>query len=132
MIPHRILAALADAACIVVFVLAGHQSHDVTGGAGWFLTVAWPFAAGWLVVAAVTRLYTCPDKAWIRLVATWIAGTTVALLLRGLVTGRPVPVAFVVVALAFLGATTAGWRMVPMLVSRWRGRGGQARRVAGN
>ena len=116
----RLVPVLADAACIAVFVLAGRGSHDLTGGAGWFLIVVWPFAVGWFVVSLLARLYSGRGDAWTRLAATWIGGTAVALLLRVLVAGRTAPVVFAIVAFTFLGATTFGWRFVVMLVSRWR------------
>ena len=114
-------AAVVDAACIAVFVAAGRQSHDLSGGATWFVTVAWPFAAGWFAIALLARLYVSPGHAWLRLAVTWLGGVTVALVLRVVVTGRSAPPAFVVVAFIFLGATTAGWRLVMSLVSRRRG-----------
>ena len=109
---------IADAVCIAVFVLAGRQSHDITAGVAWFFVVAWPFAIGWFALALATHLYTSGDTGWTRLATTWVVGVAAALVLRAFVTHRDVPIAFVVVAFAFLGATTAGWRLVVHLVAR--------------
>lgn len=118
MLQRRALPPIADALCIVAFVLAGRQSHDLDGGAAWLLTVLWPFAAGWFAASLLTGLYGGHGDSWRRLGVTWIAGTAVALVLRVLVTGRTAPPVFIMVALTFLGATTFGWRFVVLLGSR--------------
>lgn len=118
----RAAAPLLDALCLIVFVAAGRQSHDLQGGAPWFLVVVWPLLAGWFLVALVVRLYTRGDRAWLRLAATVAAGVAVALLLRATVTHRDTPVAFVVVAYVFITALTVGWRLVGKGVQAARGR----------
>ena len=123
------IAPLLDALCLVVFVAAGRQSHDVHGGAPWFLVVVWPLLAGWFVAALVAQLYSRRDRVWLRLAATVVAGVAVALLLRATVTHRDTPVAFVVVAYLFITALTVGWRLVVIGVQAARARGGS---VAGS
>lgn len=107
-----VVPPVIDALCLLVFVAAGRQSHDLQGGASWFFVVAWPLLAGWFVTALVARLYVRGDRTWLRLAATVIAGVAIALLLRATVTHRDTPVAFVVVAYLFITALTAGWRLV--------------------
>lgn len=123
------VAPLLDALCLVVFVAAGRQSHDVQGGAPWFLVVVWPLLAGWFVTALAAQLYSRSDRAWLRLAATVVAGVALALLLRATVTHRDAPVAFVVVAYLFITALTVGWRLVGIGVQAARSRGGS---VAGS
>lgn len=101
-----------DALCLMVFVAAGRQSHDLQGGASWFFIVVWPLLAGWFVTALATRLYVRAERRWLRLAATVIVGVAIALLLRATATHRDTPVAFVVVAYAFITVLTAGWRLV--------------------
>lgn len=113
-------AAAADAACLVAFVLIGRTSHDLHGGAGWFVAVLWPFAVGWVAAALVTRLYTARAHPWWRAVATVLLGVTVALVLRASLTTRATPVIFGVVAVSFLALTTLGWRLVVAVLSRRR------------
>lgn len=101
-----------DALCLIVFVAAGRQSHDLQGGASWFFVVVWPLLVGWFLTALLTRLYVRGDHTWLRLAATVVIGVAIALLLRAAITHRDTPVAFVVVAYLFITALTAGWRLV--------------------
>lgn len=123
------VAPLLDALCLIAFVAAGRQSHDVQGGVPWFLVVVWPLLAGWFVTALVTQLYVRADRAWLRMAATVLVGVAIALLLRATVTHRDTPVAFVVVAYLFITALTVGWRLIVIGVQAMRSRAGS---VAGN
>lgn len=111
-------ALLLDLACICLFVLLGRESHGLDEGPGWFLMVAWPFAAGWLVAAFALRLYSVRPGGLRRLAATVVVGVAIALVVRVLATQRSTPAAFIVVAYAFIGLTTVGWRIVPPAVAR--------------
>lgn len=123
------VAPLLDALCLIVFVAAGRESHDLQDGAPWFLVVVWPLLAGWFVTALAAQLYVRRDRAWLGLGATVVVGVAIALLLRATVTHRDIPVAFVVVAYLFITALTVGWRLVVIAVQAARRRGGS---VAGN
>lgn len=107
-----VVPPVTDALCLIVFVAAGRQSHDLQGGASWFFVVLWPLLVGWFVTALAARLYVRSDHQWLRLAATVVAGVAIALLLRATVTHRDTPVAFVVVAYLFIAALTVGWRLV--------------------
>jgi len=110
--PRTVLpVAAADAACLAVFVLLGRASHDLSSGITWYLTVLWPFLLGWFAAAAANRLYASWPNRPLPLAATWVAGTALALLLRALITQRATPVAFIVVAYAFIGLAVFGWRL---------------------
>jgi Protein of unknown function (DUF3054) len=110
--PKTVLpVAVADAACLAVFVLLGRESHDLSSGIVWYLTVLWPFLLGWFAAAAAVRLYTSGPNRWMALAATWVAGTAIALVLRSLITGRRSPLAFIIVAYAFIALTVFGWRL---------------------
>jgi hypothetical protein len=104
-------AAVADALCLAVFVALGRESHDIDSGISWYLTVLWPFLIGWFVAAAALRLYATWPNRWVLLASTWAGGIAIAMVLRALVTGRATPVAFVIVAYAFIGLLTFGWRL---------------------
>jgi Protein of unknown function (DUF3054) len=101
----------ADAACLAVFVLLGRQSHDLNSGFTWYLTVLWPFLLGWFAAAAALRLYATWPNRPLALAATWIAGTAIALLMREWITQRATPLAFIIVAYAFIALTVFGWRL---------------------
>jgi hypothetical protein len=110
--PRTVLpVGAADAACLAVFVLLGRESHDLSSGIAWYLTVLWPFLLGWFAAAAAVRLYTSWPNRWTVLAATWVAGTAIALVLRSLITGRASPLAFIIVAYGFIGLTVFGWRL---------------------
>jgi hypothetical protein len=101
-----------DAVCLVLFVVVGRGSHDVTEGASWFWRVLWPLGLGWFVVALAVRLYTGRRHAWLRLLATWLAGVAVALAARIVFLDRDFVGVFALVLYAFVGVTTFGWRVV--------------------
>lgn len=109
---HRVprVAPAADALCLCAFVLLGRESHGIDTGAVWFLTVAWPFLAGWFPVALLSGVYTGQTQRWARLSATVVAATALTMVLRVLFTHRDAPPAFVIVAAIFIAVTTAGWR----------------------
>ena len=110
--PRTVLpVAAGDAACLAIFVLLGRESHDLSSGITWYLTVLWPFLLGWFAAAAAVRLYTSWPNRWLAVAATWVAGTAIALVLRSLITGRATPLAFIIVAYAFIGLTVFGWRL---------------------
>jgi hypothetical protein len=104
-------AAAVDAVCLAVFVALGRESHDIDSGISWYLTVLWPFLLGWFAAAAVLRLYVVWPNRWVLLASTWIGGVAIAMVLRAVVTGRATPVAFVIVAYAFIGLVVFGWRL---------------------
>jgi Protein of unknown function (DUF3054) len=121
--PRTVLpVAAADAACLALFVVLGRESHDLSSGITWYLTVLWPFLLGWFVAAAALRLYASMPNRWTALAATWVAGIAMALMLRSLITGRATPIAFVIVAYGFVGLTVFGWRLAVRGVKLLRNR----------
>ena len=121
---HRrtVLPAAVDALCLAVFVVLGRESHDLAGGIAWYLTVLWPFLAGWFVAALALRTYAAWPQRWTLLAATWAGGIVIALVLRAVVTQRTTPVAFIIVAYAFIGLATFGWRLAVRALTLLRGR----------
>jgi len=121
---HRrtLLPAAVDALLLAVFVALGRESHDISSGIGWYLTVLWPFLVGWFVAALAVRVYTSWPERWTLLGATWIGGIAMALVLRAVITQRSTPVAFVIVAYAFIGLATFGWRLAVRGLIVLRGR----------
>jgi DUF3054 family protein len=109
---RTLLPAAIDALCLAVFVVLGRESHDINSGIAWYLTVLWPFLLGWFVAALAVRLYATWPERWTLLAATWVGGIAIALVLRAVVTQRTTPVAFIIVAYAFIGLATFGWRLV--------------------
>jgi FtsH-binding integral membrane protein len=118
----RAIAALADVLCLGLFVALGRESHDINSGIAWYLTVLWPFLVGWFAVALTLRLYASASNRWLMLAYTWAGGIAIALVLRAVITHRDTPLAFIIVAYAFLGFATFGWRLAALGVARLRGR----------
>jgi hypothetical protein len=119
---QRLLPAVVDAFCLAVFVVLGRESHDISSGITWYLTVLWPFLLGWFVAAIAVRVYTAWPERWTLLAATWVGGVAVALVLRAVITQRDTPVAFIIVAYVFIGLVTFGWRLAVRGLVLLRGR----------
>lgn len=117
-----VFAVIADLGCLAVFVAAGRQSHDIGGGAGWYLGVLWPLVVGWFGVALLDQLYARRTSWALRYGLTLVVGVGAGLLLRAVVTHRSTPVAFVLVSYAFIAALTLGWRLVALGVQRLQAR----------
>lgn len=100
--------AVLDLVCVAAFVLIGRRSHDEASGVEGFLRVAWPFAAG-LGVAAAVAAGACRGR-WSAGVVTWIGTVGVGMALRIGVQDRPFKVGFVIVTTLFLALTMLGWR----------------------
>ena len=104
----------------MLFVALGRDTHHIGSGVSWFLTVLWPIAAGWLVGALVTRLYTRPERWWFRLAGTLVVAVLIGGVLRWGFTNRDAFSVFTVVELGFLALVTFGWRLVALVVTHRR------------
>lgn len=104
-------AAALDAAAILLFATIGQLSHHGHLSATGYAESALPFLAGWLLVGIAVRG---------RFLPMWLAGTTLGIAIRMVALShyRASEAAFWLVALAFLGATTGGWRLVLNLLAR--------------
>jgi Protein of unknown function (DUF3054) len=120
---YRRVAPLLDAACMVLFVAIGRDQHSLEStGVTWYLTVLWPLAAGWIIGALATRLYTSADRTWVRLLGTIAVGVLIDAVLRAAFTDRPWFSVFSIVAFCFLSLVTFGWRLIWTGVARLKGR----------
>ncbi|HEY3724132.1 MAG TPA: DUF3054 domain-containing protein [Acidimicrobiia bacterium] len=120
-LPFRRVAPVLDAVCLVVFVAIGREQHDLDStGVGWFLTVLWPLAVGWIVGALVTRVYVRSDWWWLRLVGTVAVAALLDALLRGTFTDRGYLSVFTIVLFLFNCLTTFAWRAVWLGAARVR------------
>jgi hypothetical protein len=118
-----VIAAVLDALCLVIFVVAGRQSHGLDNSASWFFAVLWPIVVAWFAVALLVSLYTATSHARPRLAATVLLGVGLGLIVRIAVTHRDTPGAFVLVAYGFITLTTVGWRLVAAALPRVLARG---------
>ena len=117
--PSVIGPFVADLLCIVVFVALGKENHGVHRGVGWFFNVWWPLAAGLMVGALITRLYTRADRWPLRLVATVAIMVIIGGPLRT-ITGRVVYSVFTLVAFGMLNLLTFAWRLLRIAFRQMR------------
>ena len=108
------LAVVLDCCCVLLFVIIGRASHAKGESLGSIATTAWPFlaglAAGWLAARAWRR----PFRLWPAGAGAWLGAVTLGMVLR-VVSGQGTAVAFIGVALAFLGLFLLGWRVAARL-----------------
>jgi hypothetical protein len=118
---RAVTGAGLDLCCVAAFVAIGRASHTEGETVAGLARTAWPFlaglAAGWLATRAWRRHAggTGRPGGWAGLlrsgVGVWLATVALGMVLRA-VSGQGVAVAFVFVALAFLGLFMLGWRLL--------------------
>ena len=113
------IAAAADLAVLVLFVVIGRRSHHEDAGVVGFLRVWWPFVVGLAVAWLITGLARSP-LAWRRAAVAWWVTVVVGMLLRIVVEGRDLSIAFTIVTLVFVGVGMLGWRAVVRAVQARR------------
>ena len=110
------MALLIDVCCVLVFVVIGRASHTKGEALGGIASTAWPFlcglAAGWAASRAWRRPLTIRPAG----IAIWLCTVALGMILR-VVSGQGTAVAFIVVALAFLGLFLLGWRLLGKLAA---------------
>ena len=112
-------AAVLDVVAVLVFVAIGRSSHHHGETVAGTASTAWPFlaglAAGWIVTRAWDRPLPLAPTGLI----VWISCVAMGMVLR-VVAGQGTAVAFVAVALAFLGMELLGWRALARIGLRRR------------
>jgi hypothetical protein len=105
------VAVLIDGGCVLLFVIIGRASHAKGESVAGIASTAWPFlaglAAGWLAARAWRRPFGLVPAG----VGAWLGTVAGGMVLR-VAAGQGTAVAFVLVALAFLGLFLLGWRLV--------------------
>lgn len=106
------LAAIADAAVVIVFVIAGRNEHNTGSDLAGFVSVAGPFVIGATVgwgYLARRRSDPCRMTSGI---IVWASTLVIGLILRRLLTDGGTATAFVAVATGVLALGMIGWRAV--------------------
>jgi len=106
-----------DVACVLVFVVIGRASHTQGEALAGVASTSWPFLCGLGVGWAVSRAWRRPLALRPAGLAVWLCTVAFGMILR-VVAGQGTAVAFIVVALAFLGLLLFGWRVVARLLTR--------------
>jgi len=108
-----------DLVMVLAFVAIGRAAHAHGLAIVGLASTAWPFlaalAAGWLTLAVARRDGMTLSSGLV----VWISTVALGMALRVLA-GQGTAVAFVFVALGFLGLTMLGWRVVVLGVRRQR------------
>jgi len=119
------LWALVDGAIVLVFVGIGRSVHAHGDRLLGIASTTWPFAVG-LLVGWLTVTLRKESALSVRggLVVT-LSTVAVGMILRVLA-GQGTAVAFIIVALVFLGGAMIGWRVVRISACRRRDRGVQS------
>jgi hypothetical protein len=110
-------AAAADFCCVLAFVIIGRGSHAQGESLSGITSTAWPFLAGLAGGWLATRAWRRPEALVPAGVGAWLGAAGLGMILR-VAAGQGTAVAFVGVALAFLGLFLLGWRLVARLVSQ--------------
>jgi hypothetical protein len=109
------LAGIVDCCCVLAFVIIGRARHADGESLGGIASTAWPFLAGlfggWLAARAWRRPLAIVPAG----LGAWLGAAGLGMVLR-VAAGQGTAVAFVGVALAFLGLLLLGWRLVVRLV----------------
>ncbi|HVB43820.1 MAG TPA: DUF3054 domain-containing protein [Streptosporangiaceae bacterium] len=108
---RRVSGGVIDVCMVIAFVLIGRHSHHASGGLAGLASTAWPFLAGLAIGEIVTRSWRHPAALLPTGVGVWLSTVTVGMVLR-VVSGQGTKVAFIAVALGFLGLFLLGWRLV--------------------
>jgi len=105
------LAAVADAALVLLFVALGRTSHEEGNIISGTLVVAAPFllalGLGWLIAGAWKHPLAVRTG-----VIVWITTVAAGMILRHTLFDRGTAPAFIVVATIFTGVFLVGWRAV--------------------
>jgi hypothetical protein len=108
-----------DLAAIVLFVGIGRASHAHGLTFAGMASTAWPFlvgvSLGHLALAVIRRSETSFKGGLV----VWISTVVLGMVCR-VISGQGIAVAFVAVALGFLGATMLGWRALVAAIRCWR------------
>jgi hypothetical protein len=115
-----LLALIADAVLVLVFVLIGRASHDENPVLGALVTY-WPFLVALLAGWALARAWQNPLAVLRGGVPIWVTTVALGMLLRVL-SGQGVQWSFVIVTSVVLAVFLLGWRAIARLVTSRRRR----------
>ena len=115
-----------DLALIVVFVAIGRTSHDHGVSLSGMASTCWPFLVG-LIAAWGLVLATKRDPLSLGSGALIVAITVAVAMVLRVVSGQGTAVAFIIVALCFLGLFLVGWRGLRLFVVARAKRRGEKR-----
>lgn len=113
---RRAACVLLDVCCVLVFVVIGRSAHHHGESLAGIADTAWPFLAGLGAGLLATKGWRRPAAIVPAGLGAWLGTVAVGMLLR-VVAGQGTAMAFIGVALAFLGLFLLGWRLLARLVA---------------
>jgi hypothetical protein len=120
--PAVVITTFIDVCCVIAFVTLGrHTHHDGDSAAGVWHT-AWPFLAGLGVGLIIVRFWRRPAAISPAGVGAWLGAAAAGMAIR-VAAGQGTAVAFIVVAIAFLGLFLLGWRCAALVFGHLRNTG---------
>ena len=108
---RAVSSGVLDVCCLAAFVAIGRLSHGEGDTLAGFAHTFWPFLAGLAGGWLVTRAWRRPAEILPAGLGAWLGAVALGMVLR-VVSGQGTEVAFVFVALGFLGLFMLGWRLV--------------------
>jgi hypothetical protein len=111
------VSVVLDVLCVLIFVVIGRASHTQGESLAGIASTSWPFLCGLAAGWAVSRAWRRPLALRPAGLAVWLCTVALGMVLR-VVSGQGTAVAFIVVALAFLGLFFLGWRLLARLLTR--------------
>ena len=111
------VAVVLDVCCVLAFVTIGRASHTQGEALAGIASTSWPFLCGLAVGWAAARGWRRPFAIRPEGLVIWLCTVALGMILR-VISGQGTAVAFIVVALAFLGLFLLGWRLIARLARR--------------
>jgi Protein of unknown function (DUF3054) len=111
------VAAVLDVCCVLIFVIIGRASHAKGESLAGIASTSWPFLCGLAAGWAGSRAWRRPLSLRPAGLAAWLSTVALGMILR-VISGQGTAVAFIGVALAFLGLFLLGWRLLSKLIVR--------------
>ncbi len=110
---------LIDLVCVLAFVGIGRSVHARGLSIAGMASTSWPFVAGLAAGWTAVRIRRASGAGIASGVVVAVLTCAVGMTLR-VIAGQGTAVAFILVALGFLGATMVGWRLAGVAVARGR------------
>jgi Protein of unknown function (DUF3054) len=111
------VAVVLDVCCVLIFVVIGRASHTKGEYLAGIASTSWPFLCGLAVGWVASRAWRRPLALRPAGLVVWLCTVALGMILR-VVSGQGTAIAFIIVALAFLGLFLLGWRVLGRLVTR--------------
>lgn len=111
-------ALVIDVLCVLIFVVIGRRNHDEGSALGGVVQTAAPFLIALALAWVGKRGRYGRAAGWAFGVIIWLSTAGFGLILRRVLFQQSTALAFVIVAMLFLGLALVGWRFIASLFSR--------------